>query len=50
LGVELLRERVSELSLHAENVLNTEYEHGGTYGVDIPGLGRTVFMRFKQEL
>jgi outer membrane receptor protein involved in Fe transport len=50
LGVELLRERVSELSLHAENVLNTEHEHGGTYGVDIPGLGRSVFMRFKQEL
>jgi outer membrane receptor protein involved in Fe transport len=50
LGVSLLKNRVSELSLSGRNLLNAKYEHGGTYGVDIPALGRTVFVRLKQEL
>jgi len=50
LGFSLLRDRVTELSLHVENLLGADYEHGGTYGVDIPALGRSVFARFKQEL
>jgi outer membrane receptor protein involved in Fe transport len=50
LGISLLEDRVTELSLHAENVLGAEYEHAGSNGVDIPGIGRSLFLRFKQEL
>ena len=50
LGIALLQDRVTELSLHGQNLLGTDYEHSGTYGVDIPAVGRSVFLRFKQEL
>jgi iron complex outermembrane receptor protein len=50
LGFSLLKNRDTELSLHGQNLLDTKYEHAGTRGVDIPALGRSVFVRFKQEL
>lgn len=50
LGLSLLEDRVTEVSLNGRNLLNAEFEHGGTHGVDIPALGRTVFVRLKQEL
>jgi outer membrane receptor for ferrienterochelin and colicins len=50
LGLSLLEDRVTELSLNVQNLLNAKYEHGGAHGVDIPALGRSVFVRFKQEL
>jgi outer membrane receptor protein involved in Fe transport len=50
LNVALLPGRVTEVSLNAQNLLNAKYEHAGTQGVDIPALGRSVFVRLKQEL
>ena len=39
----------TEVSLHVENLLDTQYAHGGNWGVDIPGVGRSVFLRVKHE-
>jgi outer membrane receptor for ferrienterochelin and colicins len=50
LGLSLIGDRLTELSLHGENVLNTKYGHAGAHGVDIPGLGPSFFLRLKQEL
>jgi outer membrane receptor for ferrienterochelin and colicins len=50
LGVALLKDRTTEVSLHGQNLLGAQYEHGGTHGVDIPALGRSVLLRLKQEL
>lgn len=50
LGLELLRDRVTEVSLHANNLFGANYAHGGNYGVDIPAVGRVIFLRLKQDL
>jgi hypothetical protein len=50
LDFSLLKDRETELSLHGQNLFDAKYEHAGTRGVDIPALGRSVFVRFKQEL
>ncbi len=49
LDVHLLPERLTEVSVHVDNMLNTQYAHGGARGVDIPALGRSAFLRLKQE-
>jgi outer membrane receptor protein involved in Fe transport len=50
LGISLLQDRITEFSVNGRNLLGAQYEHGGTYGVDIPAVGRSVFLRLKQEL
>jgi iron complex outermembrane receptor protein len=49
LDVHLIPDRLTEVSAHVDNVLNAQYEHGGARGVDIPAMGRSVFVKMKQE-
>jgi outer membrane receptor protein involved in Fe transport len=49
LQLELLGDRLTEVSLHATNLLGTEYVEGGYLGVEIPAVGRTVFLKLTQQ-
>jgi len=46
---ELLRGRATTVSLLVKNLLDSKYAHGGNGGVDIPGLGRGVYLRYSQS-
>jgi outer membrane receptor for ferrienterochelin and colicins len=46
--LELLPESATTLSLHMENILDTQYATPGYRGVDIPNLGRALYMRLSQ--
>jgi iron complex outermembrane receptor protein len=50
LALRLVPKKTTEVSLHARNLLDTKYEHGGTLGVDIPAVGRSVMLGLRQEL
>lgn len=41
----LLGERPIDIGLHVTNLLNARYAEAGYLGVDIPSLGRTVFLK-----
>jgi len=49
-GLHLLGDTETSVSLHAANVINQSYANGGALGVDIPGLGRSLFLKISQEL
>jgi iron complex outermembrane receptor protein len=46
----LLAGRPLDLSLHIQNLLDTRYAEPGFRGVDIPALGRTVFLKVAYQL
>ncbi len=46
--LRLLGERLTTFSLHVSNALGARYAHGGTLGVDVPTLGRTLYLRVVQ--
>lgn len=50
LDFEIVPDKSTEVSLHVRNLLGTQYEHGGTLGVDIPAVGRSVMLGLKQDL
>jgi len=49
-GLHLVGDAETSLSLHGTNLLNQSYAHGGALGVDIPALGRSLFLKVSQEL
>jgi outer membrane receptor for ferrienterochelin and colicins len=48
--LRLIGDRTSVLELHLTNALDTPFAHGGTLGVDVPALGRSLFLRLTQRL
>ncbi len=48
LDLQLFGAYPTELSLHAQNLLGTEYAEAGFAGVDMPALGRAVYVRLVQ--
>ena len=49
LGLRLIGDRVTQLSLHATNLLDAPVAEAGYNGVDLPVLGRSVMLRVRQS-
>ena len=49
LGVGLMTNRETTLSLHVNNLLDIQYSEPGYLGVDIPGMPRSGFAKLTQE-
>ncbi|MBN2526849.1 MAG: TonB-dependent receptor [Deltaproteobacteria bacterium] len=50
LGLHLIGDRETVISLQGCNLTNSQYSHGGASGTDIPAMGVSAFLKLSQEI
>jgi outer membrane cobalamin receptor len=49
LGLKIFKDRATTVSFHVTNLFDTRFAEAGYLGVDIPNVGRSLFLRLAQE-